>query len=176
MQCKKCGKKVSFFSYFFSKPGDVWGTCDLCGKGFCRKCLNIDSEGKFHAQKFVLVDKNGKTQALLGLADGSAKLFFFNEKREAPMILSSNNLTFNDPDKKNNVQVGLDDKTGSPRIILQEDGGNSLATLLSHGLAFGDISKPHIVMSDSGVSSQKKGAHFLVADKNGRPIWVAPAN
>ena len=138
--------------------------------------LKVKASQTQYAGQFVLVDKYGHSQALLGLVDGVPKLMFFDAKRNSPMVLTPNFLTFNEPDKKNSVQVGLEDSTGLPKVFLQENGGSSLGTLLSHGLAFGDINKPHILMSDSSVSSQKKGAHFLIADKNGKPIWVAPGN
>ncbi len=60
MECNKCGKQISGISYFFSAPGELWEKCRKCGKGFCKHCISVDSEGKYFCNECKgIVKMNG---------------------------------------------------------------------------------------------------------------------
>ncbi len=132
------------------------------------------------AERFEVVDKDGKTRAALSMLEGKPGLVLRDRNGRAGAELGLTDhgwprlfLT----DKNRKVRVGLTlGNTGEPHLVLRDRNGKTRTEL-----SLRDTGASVLELADkngklrAALSLRDTGApRLLLNDKNGKPIWKAP--
>ncbi len=133
------------------------------------------------AQRFELVDAEGRVRALLAMSlDGRPGLAFLDEKGEgrAGLVLGTDGPTLELWDKKGKLRARLAVHPDlGPALTLHDEQGVMRAGLLAGtdgrpGLAFLDEKGKPLTLLGVGVDAGGKG--LVLLDEKGETIWRAP--
>jgi hypothetical protein len=152
---------------------------------------NPTPQREVRAKGFLLVDKDGKPRANLGLlADGSPALTFYDKDRKSRAILGVANdgspvLLFIDKNGKRRAglttsatgspDLKLSDKNGKPRAILgvSVDGEPSLI-LADENRSLAWFGHAGLENTRTGTVEKRPASALVLYDKEGKVLWKAP--
>jgi hypothetical protein len=163
----------------------VWGGQAALAKD------NPAPQREVRANSFLLVDKDGKPRADLGLlTDGNPALTFYDKERKPRAILGVANdgspvLFFIDKNGKRRAglttsaagspDLKLSDKDGKPRAILGVSVEGEPSLILSdENRALAWFGHAGLVNTRMGTVENRPASSLVLFDKEGKVLWKAP--
>jgi hypothetical protein len=137
------------------------------------------------AEKFIVVDGQGKPRAVLGTLDKEPLIALYDDKNNPRLALTVR--------KEGTPSLSLYDKNGKPRMVcyvkgddeagiqlVAKDGKTAMVRLLAMADKAGETTSLKMYNPKTGkvaaavISMPETGGAVGLFDKNGKPAWVAP--